>query len=206
MSVWNEPISIQLSDSILDATEQPSDAERYSLHDPSQSGNIAHVLLTVQRCTVSGILAVHAIELAENSLFNDCLNVARRQLGCMRFCYVPHGCRTPKRYHCQPELAEQTRENELRQTHPGLTQAEIDAERAFERERVRPQFSGLRYGQPTYCQLSATCAEEIKRGADDELEMGVFHDLFQPQREANLRARLDEFTPTGMNAGIIFVN
>jgi hypothetical protein len=34
--------------------------------------------------------------------------------------------------------------------------------------------------------------------------MGVFHDLFQPQREANLRARLDEFTPAGMDAGIIF--
>jgi hypothetical protein len=36
--------------------------------------------------------------------------------------------------------------------------------------------------------------------------MGVFHDLFNPQREANLRARLDEYTPAGMRAGIIFVN
>jgi hypothetical protein len=34
--------------------------------------------------------------------------------------------------------------------------------------------------------------------------MGVFHDLFQPQRAANLRVRLDEFTPAGMDAGIIF--
>jgi hypothetical protein len=160
----------------------------------------------VQRCTVFGILAVHAIKLAENSIFNDCLNVARRQLGCMRFCYVPPGCRTPKRYHCQPALAEQTRENELRLEHSGITRAELNVERELERERVKPQFNSSRYGQPTYCQLSTTCADEIKHGADDESEMGVFHDLFQPQREANLRARLDEFTPAGMNTGIIFVN
>jgi hypothetical protein len=36
--------------------------------------------------------------------------------------------------------------------------------------------------------------------------MGVFHDLFQPQREANLRARLDDYTPAGTEAGIIYVN
>jgi hypothetical protein len=36
--------------------------------------------------------------------------------------------------------------------------------------------------------------------------MGTFHDLFQPQREANLRARLDEYTPAGMEAGILFAS
>jgi hypothetical protein len=34
--------------------------------------------------------------------------------------------------------------------------------------------------------------------------MGAFHDLFQAQRAANLQARLDEFTPAGMVAGIIY--
>jgi len=43
-------------------------------------------------------------------------------------------------------------------------------------------------------------------GLDDESELGVFHDLFQPQRAANLRARLDEHTPAGMDAGIVYVN
>jgi hypothetical protein len=52
--------------------------------------------------------------------------------------------------------------------------------------------------------LTDSCPEEITRGADDESEMGVFHDLFQPQRAANLRARLDEFTPAGTDARIIF--
>ena len=36
--------------------------------------------------------------------------------------------------------------------------------------------------------------------------MGVFHDLFEPQREANLRARLDEFTPAGAEAAVIFAS
>ena len=39
--------------------------------------------------------------------------------------------------------------------------------------------------------------------AHDESEMGVFHDLYQPQRIANLRARLNEYTPAGINAGVI---
>jgi len=63
----------------------------------------------------------------------------------------------------------------------------------------------MRYGSPVYCQLGFSCPEEITRGADDESEMGVFHDLFQPQRAINLRARLDEFTPAGMETGIIYI-
>ena len=72
--------------------------------------------------------------------------------------------------------------------------------------RVCPQFTSTRYGTPTYCQLAHTCAGEIKRGADDESEMGVFHDLYQPQRAANLRARLEEYTPAGSDAGIIYAS
>jgi hypothetical protein len=34
--------------------------------------------------------------------------------------------------------------------------------------------------------------------------MGVFHHLFEPQRTANLRVRLAEYTPAGMEAGLIF--
>ena len=59
---------------------------------------------------------------------------------------------------------------------------------------------------PGYCQLAAHCAPEIVSGADDESEMGAFHDLFQPQRTANLRARLDEYTPAGMEAQILFAD
>jgi len=54
--------------------------------------------------------------------------------------------------------------------------------------------------------LSEDCADEIKHGADDEAEMGVFHDQYRPQREANLRARLEEFTPADMEIGIVFMS
>jgi hypothetical protein len=48
-------------------------------------------------------------------------------------------------------------------------------------------------------------AEEIREGADDEAEMGAFHELFKPQRETNLRIRLDEYLRFGLEAGIFYV-
>ena len=198
--VWADPIPITISDSIIDAMATDREAI-------GASGNpVAHAVLTIKRSTVFGIVQVHAMDLAENSIFTGCINVARRQLGCVRFCYVPRDCRTPKRYHCQPELAEQALEAQLRREHEDVAQDIIEKAQALERERVTPQFNSERYGQPAYAQLAATCAEEITRGADDESEMGVFHDLFQPQRAANLRARLNEYTPAGMNVGIIFAS
>ena len=190
--VTSDPIPIAIRDSIVDAMDGDSEAVGAPDNKP------AHAVLTVQRSTVLGMVQVHAIDLAENSIFMDCLHVARRQRGCMRFCYVPPNCRTPRRYHCQADLAEQAGA-------VAVPAAQRDAARVLARERVRPQFASVLYGTPGYCQLSAQCAEEIKRGADDESEIGVFHDLYQPQRTANLRARLDEFTPAGMQAGIIFV-
>src|SRR4029077_14282971 len=197
-----EPIPVCITDTILDATA----AEKEAIGAPGYA--VAHAILTIRRCTVFGIVDVHAVELAENCIFNDCLNVARRQLGCMRFCYVPYGCRTPRRYHCQPDLVAQAIEKKLRSEATAKkalppTQAELDGAKARERLRVKPQFDSSRYGTPKYCQLADTCADEIKRGADDESEMGAFHDLFQPQREANLLARLEEFTPAGMDVGIL---
>ena len=53
-------------------------------------------------------------------------------------------------------------------------------------------------------QLALDGPPEIARGADDESELGACHDLFHPHRAANLRARLDEYTPAGMEAGIFF--
>lgn len=192
--VKNEPIPVEIRDSILDSTV----STREAFGAPGKP--VAHARLTCVNSTVFGTVQVHAIELAENSIFNDCVNVARRQLGCMRFCYVPSGCRTPRRYRCQPDLV------------VGQVQAKYAAEPSkrdalieLERARVEPVFTDRQYGRPGYCQLAESCASEIKRGADDESEMGAFHDLFQPQREANLRARLDEYTPAGADVGIFFV-
>lgn len=69
---------------------------------------------------------------------------------------------------------------------------------------MRPQFTSLRYGDAGYCQLSRRTAAEIREGADDDAEMGAFHDLYQPQRESNLRVRLDEYLRFGLEAGILY--
>lgn len=195
--VARDPLIIRLSDSILDAT----DPELEALDSPGCP--VAHASVTVKRSTVIGQIQTHAIELAENCIFNGLVKVARRQQGCVRFCYVTPGSRTPRRFECQPDLVQRAAEDERCSSYPNASQFEIDAVVESERLRVEPEFNSLRYGAPTYCQLTTTCAEEITRGADDESEMGVFHDLYQPQRAANLQARLDEFTPAGMEAGII---
>lgn len=194
-----DPIRICINDSILDAAR--FDAE--VLNAPGCSMAYAH--LNIVRSTVLGQIHTHAIELGENTIFMGCISVARRQLGCLRFCYVTPESRTPKRYRCQPELAEQVKEEmlirEAEDNDPD--QDDIDAARRQERIRVRPVFNSMFYGMPVYCQLAACCADEIKCGADDESEMGVFHNLFQPQRMANLAVRLDEYLPARMDVGII---
>jgi hypothetical protein len=194
-----EPVELRISDSAVDATSPERDAL-------SASGGVAHVIahaaLTIARSTVFGELHTHAIRLAENCIFIGDICVARRQIGCVRFCYVTPGSRTPRRYECQPDLAESAATAKL-----GAGASAEEKARAIARAqgRVTPRFNSMRYGSPAYCQLAASCADEIASGADDESEMGVFHDLFQPQRAINLRARLDEFTPAGMDAGIIYV-
>jgi hypothetical protein len=71
---------------------------------------------------------------------------------------------------------------------------------------LRPVFRSLRYGAPAYCQLDPRCPVQIREGGDDGAEMGVYHNLFQPQRVANLRARLDEYLRFSLEAGIFFAS
>lgn len=194
--VGSDPVPLSIEDSIVDAADGAYEAIG------GAGSAVAHAVLTIKRSTIFGVVEAHALDLAENSLFNDCLNVARRQIGCMRFCHVPRHCRTPRRYRCQPDqVVAAVRALQL------SASADAEAERiASEVLRVRPRYDARRYGHPGYARLSLQCAEEIRRGADDESEMGVYHDLFEPQREANLRARLDEYTPAGMTVGLFFAD
>lgn len=185
--VEQDPIAIAISDSIVDATSR----ERLAIGSGDQA--LAFARLRIARCTVIGHVLVHAIDLAENALLLDTVRVGRRQVGCVRFSYVPVDSRTPRRFQCQPDLVRQA----------SGTDAEL---RELETARVRPRFTSLRYGTPGYCQLHGACADEIRRGADDTSEMGAFHDLYQPQRDANLRARLHEYSPAAMEAGILYAN
>ncbi|HSZ02870.1 MAG TPA: hypothetical protein VK788_25470 [Terriglobales bacterium] len=198
--VREDPCLIYISDSILDATSPKSIA----LGAPEKL--CAFSILDIRRCTVFGQVQTHAITLAENCIFMGVIQDCRRQQGCMRFCYVTSGSRTPKRFECQPDLVEKAIIAQAQQDNPSLSNAIRNVLLQQARARVEPEFNSTRYGKPTYCQLSDHCAPEITTGADDESEMGAFHDLYQPQREANLRARLDEYTPADMNAGTIYAS
>lgn len=181
-----DPLDIHIADSLLDGTDPDDEV----LGAPGRA--FAHATLTVERCTVFGSIQTHAIDLAENSIFDGPVCVARRQVGCMRFCYVPPGSRTPRRFHCEPDAA--------------IAAAKTVSEKALAGQRVRPRFDSTSYGTPTYARLALHCAEEIRRGADDRSEMGVFHDLYQPQRAAMLQARLDEFIPAEKEGGILYAD
>jgi hypothetical protein len=188
----SEPLRIAITDSIIDATSD----DREAVVGPGPS--YAWAVLRIARCTIFGTIETHAIEIGENSIFTGIVRVARRQIGCMRFSWVPPGSRTPRRYHCQPDLVDATAgEKAKAQNVPAGPLIEV------KRRRVEPVFGSVRFGAPDYAQLSFACAVEITEGADDESEMGTFHDSFLPQRIANLRARLYDCTAAGMDAGII---
>ena len=95
-----DPVAIAVRDSIVDATHVEGLAVR------STGGGFAHAVLTFVRTTVIGIVQVHAVELGENSIFLGVMTAARRQVGCVRFCWVEPGSRTPRRFRCQPDLVE----------------------------------------------------------------------------------------------------
>ena len=102
----------------------------------------------------------------------------------MRYSYVPYGSRTPRCYQCQ-------------------------VQESGEEDMEEPVFTSLRYGDPGYCQLLLRAPSNmrlhIRKGADDQSEMGVFHDLLQPQRAANLHLRLREYLPFTVKPGIIYM-
>jgi hypothetical protein len=178
--VTRDPLRVWIAGSIVDAT----DHDRGAISAPND--RVAHAILHVTRSTISGATLTQAIDLGEDTIFHGIVRVARRQIGCLRFCAVEPDSVTPRRYACQPDLAAAERGDPLL----------LDT--------LRPRFMNERYGQPNYFRLADDCPPEIGEGASDESEMGVYHDLYQPQRRANLLARLDEFVPLGWIVDLAF--
>jgi hypothetical protein len=143
----------------------------------------------LEASTFFGTVTAKMLE-ASNSIFTKTVTSELRQAGCVRFCFLTEDSVTPRRYRCQPDLA-------LKDVTDAAAQQSI-------RSRIKPSFTSNTYGQPGYAQLKLTVPAEITRGADDGAEMGAFCFLKQPQREANLRASLDEYLRFGLEAGIFY--
>jgi hypothetical protein len=94
----------------------------------------------------------------------------------VRFSYLPAGSVTPRQFQCV----------------------------AQGQGSPQPLFLSLRYGDPGYLKLSASTDDAIRRGADDGGEMGAYHFLLAPLRETNLRVRIQEYIPVGLEFGIYY--
>jgi len=177
----HEDATVNITSSIVDAAD-PTNVAYSALDGASAGGEVSIVASTVIGKVRSRVLrlvsnSIIAARLGPSDTWTFPVHADRRQDGCVRFSFIPLGSRTPRRFECQPASADDAL-------------------------RVQPQFNAERYGAPAYCQLSDRCATEIRTGADDESEMGAFHDLFAPQRETNLSIRLDEYLRFGLDAGV----
>jgi hypothetical protein len=199
---------LHLLDSIVDATDRTMVA--LAAADGSGIGPELYAIDT----TIIGKVNVTSMMLVSNSILEAALapgdvwtaavRAQRHQIGCVRYSYVPPDSRTPRRYHTQSDYAVAAALRARAEIDPLISQAEIDAITAAVRARVVPAWTDRRYGRPAYGQLRRSTPLEIRAGADDESEMGVFHKIYQPQRETNLRIRLDEYLGVGLEAGLIF--
>ncbi|CCG04025.1 hypothetical protein [Blastococcus saxobsidens] len=129
--------------------------------------------LSVGSSTVVGTIAAHQLQVSDSLLLGD-VQVTDRQSGCARFSYLPPGSRAPERYRCAP-----------------ADPADV------------PRFTSLSFAAPGYTRLADSTPEPVRRGSEDESEMGVHRRLQEPQREADLLTRFDEYLRLGLRAGVI---
>jgi hypothetical protein len=180
-----------LTDSILDATD-PTLVACIAGINSTTKGPIPSGALTMQGCTVIGKVYASLLSLVSDCIFlaelteadvsttpplwNAPLWAARQQQGCVRFSFVPAGSILPRNYECVEQAA----------------------------GGPAPMFYSLRYGCPAYAKLLPTTDPAIRQGADDAGEMGAFHFLLAPLRDADLRIRLQEYMPVGLEFGIFY--
>jgi hypothetical protein len=175
-----ELAALKISDSFVDA----NDATGVAFAAPDGAG--AGGALTLEGCTVIGKVHSTLLSLVSNSIvwagltagdaWKAALWADRKQEGCIRFSYLPPGSITPRRYQCVEEA----------------------------RGTPGPLFYSLRYSDPAYGKLLPQTADDVRRGADDGGEMGAFHFLLAPLRETDLRVRVQEYLPVGLEFGIFY--
>ena len=196
-----EGINVGISDSIVDSLQ-----ENNILIAASEDGSSPAGKITVLRSTLIGRVEVQEIELAENSIFLGLVNSKKKQQGCIRFCYLFPDSQVPRRYYCQPDLAIKQAQECAKKKKPNISESVLTQISKEIEIWLKPIFTARIYGQPGYSQLHDSCPLEIRTGADDGAEMGAFHDLYVNRREANLRARLDEYLRFGLEVGIFNIN
>jgi hypothetical protein len=158
----------------------------------------------IERSTALGRVRVRSLTAVDSIVAGEAI-CERVQTGEVRGTFTIPGSRTPRRIRCQPDRAVEAAVRERERRAPKPTEAEVAAIRAEVEGWLAPTFTSTRYGRPGYAQLRVGCPAEIAAGAEDGSEMGAFSHLKQPQRESNLRLRLGEYLPFGLESGLIYV-
>jgi hypothetical protein len=176
--------TVRICNSIIDAGSPCAVA--YAAADMTAEGADLHV----EDSTIIGKVHVHTLTLASNTIFyarlarHDswpaALWCARKQAGCVRFCWLPTPAITPQTYECWPDTAS-------------------DA------GALLPQFITLEYGRPSYAMLSGEVPVCFMNGADDGSEIGAYHITQEWQAIRNVQIRLGEYLPLALEAGIFLV-
>jgi hypothetical protein len=174
----NPLASVALTSCIVDATDPGNTA--FSASDETLGGSA----LTLNACTVVGRVHSTLLTLVTDSILWSTksstvasgLIADRKQQGCVRFSFLPIDAITPPPFEC-------------------VTQADA---------APQPLFVTTLYGQPGYLKLMASTDDSIRRGADDGGEMGAYHFVFAPQRESDLKIRMMEYLPVGLEFGLIY--
>lgn len=176
----NPLATVALTSCIVDATDPGNTA----FAAPNEK--LGGAALTLNGCTVVGRVHSALLTLVTDSIvwstksnsIASGLIADRKQEGCVRFSFLPIDAVTPPPFEC-------------------VTQAMA---------APQPLFVTSRFGQPGYLKLMASTVDSIRRGADDGGEMGVYHSLFAPQRESDLKIRMNEYLPVGLEFGLIYQN
>jgi hypothetical protein len=187
-----EFVDVEALDCIVDATD-PTNVAIAALDGVAGVGSLllgsaAPPGQISSGCTVVGKVHAVLMSLVSNSIvwaavragdsWSTGLIADRKQEGCVRFSFLPAGAKTPRRYEC------------VEQTIAG----------------PQPIFFALRYGHPGYIKLLASTPDVVRRGAEDGGEMGAFHFVLAPLRETDLRVRMTEYLPVGLEFGVIYQN
>ena len=193
----NPGVEVSIADSAVDAGSDTAPALSAGAGAPAGS-------ITIARSTILGTVAARTIPLLENSIVTGTVISAERQAGCLRYSFVPlAGHQTPQRFRCQPDLEIGAEVAAARAASPALTPAQASAIGDSVQSWLIPAFTSTIPGQPGYLQLADAAPGQIRSGAEDGDEMGVFYGLFSGRRDGNLAYRLNEYLRIGLEAGII---
>ncbi|MEO3807257.1 hypothetical protein [Nonomuraea sp. B1E8] len=151
---------LSVDTSVLDATAGG---------DAALTGEGVHACL--EGTTVRGAVRVRSID-ASSCVLDGPLEVADRQVGCLRFSYVAPGSRTPRRYRCVPA------------------------------DGALPAYAATDPASPAYPALAGSCSASIREAGEYGAEPGVHHHLRRPLRLRAAQRQLDPYRPAGIELGI----